>query len=125
MEGIHHEEIENQKKFSGDFYTTNQLEYQQKPIDKDNLGKKRMCNQNGDPLPSNARDYDFLAQAGALQRPPLASDKELKAAVEAEDYAKQIPITVYTEKCNDGCIYRSGGSNANMFGRKVGKPLYL
>lgn len=125
VQGLQEEEQEAQKKYSGDWFTTNQLQFQAKPIDTASLGKKRMCNQNGQPLPSDARDYDFLAQIGAVKRPPLAADHELRAAIESEDYAKQIPITVYTEKYNDGCIYRSEGSKANLFGRRVGKPLYL
>lgn len=118
------EEKEEERRQGGEFITTNQAEFQKKPIDIKSIGKKRMCNQNGEQLPENARDYDFLSQLNMVSKPALATDAELKAAISSQDYAKQQPITFYTEKVKDGCFYKSEGSNANMFGKKVGKPLY-
>lgn len=62
------EEVEDIKRQSGDYITTNKIQYQPKPIDVANIGARVMRNQNGDLIAEGARDFDFLAQTGMMKK---------------------------------------------------------
>lgn len=58
-----------------------------------------------------------------MVRVPRESAPELQKALNPtlqEHYSKQVPITFYTEKLNDGTFYKTEGSAQNPFGKNTG-----
>jgi len=82
-------------------------EFVQKNVGLNVIGRKVMRDQDGKSLLPDTRDEDLLVDHGYLNRQPLASEKELQAAVKKESYVTAQPYTFWQEKVNDGAYYVS------------------
>ncbi|EGR28987.1 hypothetical protein IMG5_165310 [Ichthyophthirius multifiliis] len=78
------------------------------------IGRKVMRNQNGQPIGPENRDEDLITDHGYFQRQQFLSDEELKKHLpQGESYLTQQAITLWQEKQNDGCVYKSSSNGLN------------
>ena len=87
--------------------STYRNEFAQKNVGLNALGRKVMRDQNGKSLVPSTRDEDLLVDHGFLNKNPISTEDELKAAVKKESYVRAQPYTFWAEKANDGAYYNS------------------
>ncbi|KAM3131150.1 hypothetical protein pb186bvf_016730 [Paramecium bursaria] len=91
------------------FDTTTQQEFNKKQTDLNNLGRRVMRTQNGSAIDPSKRDVDLLSDMGFYPKPQLSNDADLVQVFPKDNnYLTAKPITIYSEKQNQGTFYQSG-----------------
>ena len=98
------------------FDTWNRTEHSVKDLTVNVIGKKVMRTQDGADVSVAQRDDQLIVESGMWRRTQKATDDELRSRIPKGDYAKQTPVTIYTDQIERKNFYGSAQTGTNPFG---------
>lgn len=110
------ERLRNMRYFDSTAKTT----YTKQDYSANQVGKRVMKTQNGQPIDQMVRDEELTVEHGFGRRTQKTTDDELRREIPEGDFSQTQPVTVYTEALKTKAVIMSASTGPNPFAKTSG-----
>jgi len=102
------------------FDSTTQTTFVKQDYTVNEIGKKVMKTQNGQPIKHIDKDEELTVEHGFGRRTQKTTDEELKNEIPMGDFSQTQPVTLYTEALRTKAVVMSASTGPNPFAKTSG-----